>query len=110
MQMRDADHPLKLPLLEPEGDDLCPCGGRRPWNRCHGSPDVRRVPAIENSAVDSTLLALAHNVLSLLNDAIESVTVDPTDFDARLRLGDSRVSKIRQPNGNRRAFEVRKTS
>jgi hypothetical protein len=83
-----SDGKMKLqympPLLHPTDRDNCPCGGKKRWLRCHGA-DPRVPPVTDDPSIDPTLLALGMNVLAVLKEAIESVVIDRTNLEAKMR-------------------------
>jgi hypothetical protein len=64
-----------MALLNPKDDDFCPCGIAKKYKRCHGDASVGMPALQDNPDVDPVLLALAYNILDLLQDAIESISV-----------------------------------
>lgn len=72
-------------ILNPKDSDFCPCGSTRKWKKCHGIPGLERSPLPDDPNIDSTLLALADNVLELLSDSIKSVNVDDDQMENAFR-------------------------
>jgi hypothetical protein len=64
-----------MALLNPKDDDFCPCGIAKRYKRCHGDASVGTPVLQDNPDVDPILLALAYNILDLLQDAVGSVSV-----------------------------------
>jgi hypothetical protein len=66
-------------LLKPDEDDLCPCGSKKKWKKCHGTAALRASSLAEDQDVDPALRGFTENAISILQDAIESVPVTQRD-------------------------------